>query len=77
MNGVFGPGQVQEHKDLIKAQQKEKLRIQIDEAAARLIDQGKQLTGKAIAREADLNAHNIHSNQAMRELLQRWTGGFA
>jgi len=66
---------VQEQKARIKAQKKEKWRVQIDEAAARLIDQGKRLTGKAIAREAGLSVYGVHTNQIMRELIRRWIGG--
>lgn len=67
---------VQEQKGRIKAQQKEALRIQIDEAAARLIEQGKRLSSRAIVREAGLNDRNIYSKPVVMELLQRWTGGF-
>jgi DNA-binding XRE family transcriptional regulator len=66
---------VQEQKVKTKAQQKEKLRIRIDAAAGRLIDQGKKLTTRAIAREAGLNTNNIYSKQTVLELLYRWTGG--
>jgi len=67
---------VQEQEGRIKAQQKEALRIQIDEAAARLIEQGKRLSSRAIVREAGLNDRNIYSKPVVMELLQRWTGGF-
>jgi transcriptional regulator with XRE-family HTH domain len=68
---------VQEQEGRIKAQQKERLRIQIDEAAARLIKEGKRLSSKAIAREAGLNERNIYSKPVVLGLLQRWVGGLA
>ena len=66
---------VQEQEARIRAELKEKLRIQIDEAATRLVREGKRLSSKAIAREAGLNDRNVYSKPMILELLQRWVGG--
>jgi len=68
---------IQEQKTRIKALRKERWRIQIEEATARLIEQGKKPTGNAIAREAGLNTSHAYSNLTIRSLIQQWTDRFS
>lgn len=67
---------VQEQKAKIKALKEEKWRIQIDEAATRLIAQGQKTSGKAVLREAGIREGAAHSNPTIRKLLRQRIGGF-
>jgi len=68
---------VREQKAQIKALQEEKWRAQIDEAATRLIAQGKKVSGKAVLRAAGIRVGAAQSNPRIRKLLHERIGGFA
>jgi transcriptional regulator with XRE-family HTH domain/predicted nucleic acid-binding Zn-ribbon protein len=68
---------VREQKAQIKALQEEKWRAQIDEAATRLIAEGKKVSGKAVLRAAGIRVGAVQSNPRIRRLLHERIGGFA
>ena len=67
---------VQEQKAQIKALKEEKWRVQIDEAATRLVAQGQKTSGKAVLREAGIREGAAQSNPTIRKLLRQQIGGF-
>lgn len=67
---------VQEQKAQIKALQEEKWRAQIDEAATRLIAQGKKISGNAVLGVVGIRVGAAQSNPMIRKLLHQRIGGF-